>query len=182
MSTTTLTSGLVGRSVFCVFLLPAPSRIICASPSVGSMGHNGAKMQPSGATSSPHTLNWWSSGNDFKLGWNITKTTMPAIQNDSNLTQTHDDQCPPPVLNGRSTFELGDHRTQTRFLERMSTFDMEDHDLDIEHHQCHNAPVEVSYGFLGSLWRRHFGELAMGGWPYVSVARPTTHTPKGTKY
>ena len=39
---------------------------------------------------------------------------------------------------------------------------MEDHDLDIEHHQCHNAPVEVSYGFLGSLWRRHFG-----GWPYV---------------
>ena len=60
-----------------------------------SMGHTGAKMQPSGATSSPHTLNWWSSGNDFKLGWNIIKTTMPAIQNDSNLTQTHDDQCPP---------------------------------------------------------------------------------------
>ena len=95
VSTTTLTSGLVGRFVFCVFLLPAPSRIICASPSVGSTGHNGAKMQPSGATSSPHSLNWWSSGNDFKLGWNITKTTMPAIQNDSNLTQTHDDQCPP---------------------------------------------------------------------------------------
>ena len=86
----------------------------------------------------------------------------------------------PPILHGRSTFELGDHRTQTRFLEGMSTFDMEDHDLDVEHHQCHNAPVEVSYGFRGSFWRRTFGEVAMA--ITRGVSSTTTPTPYGNKH